>query len=55
MNSLVNVVFIVLCLSIAGGAYYLAQAGVWGEDRDVERSVRVGSGGGGYGAGGRVK
>ncbi len=55
MNSLGNAIFVALCLSIAGGGYYLAKTGVWGEDTDVERSIRVGSGGGGYGSGGRVK
>jgi hypothetical protein len=55
MNNLGNALFLILCLSLAGGGYYLATAGVWGESKDVERSVRVGSVGGGYGLGGRVK
>ncbi|MGB0851869.1 MAG: hypothetical protein ACPGSI_01150 [Pikeienuella sp.] len=55
MNKIGNAVFIVMCLGIAGGGYYLANAGVWGVSTDVERSMRVGSFGGGYGSGGRVK
>ena len=54
MNKLGNAVFIVVCLKLASGGYYLALTGVWGESSDVERSVRVGSSGG-YGGGGRVK
>lgn len=55
MNNIGNSIFLILCLSLAGGSFYLAKAGVWGESKDVEHSVRVGSTGGGYGLGGRVK
>lgn len=47
---------IILCFAglTIGGAWTLASAGVWGEDKDAVRSVRTGSAGGGY-LGGRVK
>lgn len=34
-----------------GGAGYLSYNGVWGESRDLDRSVRVGT----YGVAGRIK
>ncbi|WP_169737932.1 hypothetical protein [Actibacterium mucosum] len=36
---------------ILGGAGYLSYNGVWGESRDLDRSVRVGT----YGVSGRIK
>lgn len=41
-----RIVFLVGVLAILGGASYLSYSGVWGESRDVAKSVRVGSGGG---------
>ena len=51
----VRIIAVALGLSFSGGAYYLSDQGVWGESRDLDRSVRDGSGGGGYNLGGRAK
>ncbi len=40
-----RIVFIIGVLAVFGGASYLSYSGVWGESRDVAKSVRVGSGG----------
>jgi len=47
-------IILAIGLSGAGGAYYLSNAGVWGESSDLNRSTRVGSSGI-YVVGGRVK
>ena len=49
-----RIVILVVCLGIVGGVSGLAWFGVWGESSSVV-STRVGSAGGGYGSGGRVK
>jgi len=41
-----RVVFLAGVVAIIGGASYLSYTGVWGESRDVAKSVRVGSSGG---------
>lgn len=47
-------IIVAIGITVAGGAYYLSSAGVWGESSDLNRSTRVGSSGA-YVAGGRVK
>ena len=49
-----RIVIVACFVGIIGGVSSLAWHGVWGESSSVV-STRVGSGGGGYGSGGRVK
>lgn len=46
-----RVLFVALLVGLCSGAIYLSYMGVGGESVSIERSVRVGSGGGIYGTG----
>lgn len=48
-------IIVLLFASMTAGAGYLSWSGVWGESNDLDRSIRAGSAGGGYYAGGSVK
>ncbi len=50
---IVRAVFVLISVAALGGGYYLSINGVWQESRDLDRSVRVGGVGSGFG--GRVK
>ena len=49
-----RVIILAVFLGIIAGLGWMSWNGVWGESSSVV-STRVGSGGGGYGSGGRVK
>ncbi|MEH6524084.1 hypothetical protein [Sulfitobacter sp.] len=50
---IVRVSFVLICVALLGGFYYLSYNGVWADSRDLDRSVRIG-GPGGF-SGGRIK
>ncbi|OWU86107.1 spermidine synthase [Oceanicola sp. 22II-s10i] len=52
--NLFRVVFLIAALGTVAGAGYLSYFGVWRDSTDLDRSVRLGSPGGG-GINGRVK
>lgn len=37
-----RIIFLIVSLSLIGGAYYMSYNGIWGESRDLDRSVRLG-------------
>ena len=52
---LFRVAVIVLFSTAVAGTTYVSYHGIGRESRDLDRSVRIGSPGGGYASGGRVK
>jgi hypothetical protein len=50
---IVRVFFVLVCVALLGGFYYLSYNGIWAQSRDLDRSVRIGSPGGF--SGGRIK
>ncbi len=53
--SLFRIIFLAGSLLATGGAAYLSYNGIWRESTDLDRSVRLGSGGGGYYSNSSVK
>lgn len=37
-----RIVFLLVSFTLVGASYYLSTQGVWGESRDLDRSVRLG-------------
>ncbi|WP_037309723.1 hypothetical protein [Ruegeria halocynthiae] len=53
--NLFRIVFLILSTTAVAATGYVAWQGYGGESRDLDTSVRVGSGGGGYYRANRVK
>jgi len=46
-----RLIVIALLATMTGAGAYASWTGVWGEDNDIQQSMRLGSRGGGYGVG----